>query len=246
MWSSCGRPRPTWVHVRTKWTLRSYYLRPPWRSLYSDRFETLLVRITCDDGTYGWGEALAPVAPEVVKAIVDRLLRPVLIGENPTRVRPLWTKLSGLMRERGHLGGPPGRRARRGRHRAVGPRRQDPRRARARPAGRRVPRLHPDLRVRAAQADRRRARRAGRRVGRPGRARDQAAPRPRRRAGPRHLRRGGRRAPGAAGSPSTRTGPTTWPTRCGSGAASTSAAPGSWRRRSRPRTLPRTGSWPPR
>jgi galactonate dehydratase len=82
-----------------------YYLRPPWRSLYSDRFETLLVRITCDDGTFGWGEALAPVAPEVVKAIVDRLLRPVLIGEDPTRVRPLWSKLTGLMRERGHLVG---------------------------------------------------------------------------------------------------------------------------------------------
>ncbi len=82
-----------------------YYLRPPWRSLYSDRFETLLVRITCDDGTFGWGEALAPVAPEVAKAIVDRLLRPVLLGENPARVRPLWSKLTGLMRERGHLGG---------------------------------------------------------------------------------------------------------------------------------------------
>jgi len=82
-----------------------YYLRPPWRSLYSDRFETLLVRITSADGIRGWGEALAPVAPEVAKAIVDRLLAPVLIGEDATRVRPLWTKLTGLMRERGHLVG---------------------------------------------------------------------------------------------------------------------------------------------
>jgi D-galactarolactone cycloisomerase len=82
-----------------------YYLRPPWRSLYSDRFETVLVRVTTDDGTYGWGEALAPVAPEVVQAIVDRLLAPVLIGADPRQVRPLWTTLSGLMRERGHLVG---------------------------------------------------------------------------------------------------------------------------------------------
>jgi galactonate dehydratase len=82
-----------------------YYLRPPWRSLYSDRFETLLVRITCADGTFGWGEALAPVAPEVVKEIVDKLLAPVLVGENPLPVRPLWSKLTGLMRERGHLVG---------------------------------------------------------------------------------------------------------------------------------------------
>ncbi|MFG2058433.1 mandelate racemase/muconate lactonizing enzyme family protein [Micromonospora sp. NPDC048930] len=82
-----------------------YYLRPPWRSLYSDRFETLLVKLTADDGTYGWGEALAPVAPEVPQAIVDRLLAPALIGQDPRRVRPLWTRLTGLMRERGHLVG---------------------------------------------------------------------------------------------------------------------------------------------
>ncbi|MEV4173277.1 mandelate racemase/muconate lactonizing enzyme family protein [Nonomuraea sp. NPDC049709] len=82
-----------------------YFVRPPWRSLYSARFETLLVSITTDDGTTGWGEALAPVAPEVPAAIVERLLAPALIGEDPTRVRPLWEKLSGLMRERGHLTG---------------------------------------------------------------------------------------------------------------------------------------------
>jgi D-galactarolactone cycloisomerase len=82
-----------------------YYVRPPWRSLYSDRFETLIVRVNCDDGTTGWGEALAPVAPEIAQAVVDRLVAPVLVGQDPRRVRPLWTTLTGLMRERGHLGG---------------------------------------------------------------------------------------------------------------------------------------------
>ncbi|MEV0624190.1 mandelate racemase/muconate lactonizing enzyme family protein [Nonomuraea sp. NPDC050404] len=82
-----------------------YFTRSPWRSLYSARFETLLVSVTCDDGTTGWGEALAPVAPEVPAAIVDKLLAPALIGQDPTRVRPLWDRLTGLMRERGHLTG---------------------------------------------------------------------------------------------------------------------------------------------
>jgi D-galactarolactone cycloisomerase len=82
-----------------------YYTRPPYRSLYSDRFETMLVRVTTDGGLRGWGEALAPVGPEVAKAVVDRLLAPALIGADPRRVRPLWTTLSGLMRERGHLVG---------------------------------------------------------------------------------------------------------------------------------------------
>ncbi|WP_426511153.1 mandelate racemase/muconate lactonizing enzyme family protein [Dactylosporangium sp. McL0621] len=84
---------------------RPYYQRPPWRSLYSDRYETMIVRLTCDDGTVGWGECLAPVGPEVAQAIVDRLLAPVLLGADPRPVRPLWSRLSGLMRERGHLGG---------------------------------------------------------------------------------------------------------------------------------------------
>ncbi|GAA3934581.1 mandelate racemase/muconate lactonizing enzyme family protein [Actinomadura viridis] len=82
-----------------------YFLRPPWRSLYSARFETLLVRVTCEDGTSGWGEALAPVAPEVPAAIVESLLAPALIGADPTAVRPLWHRLRDLMRERGHLVG---------------------------------------------------------------------------------------------------------------------------------------------
>ena len=42
-----------------------YYVRPPWRSLYSHRYETMLVRLQAEDGTAGWGEALAPVGPEI-------------------------------------------------------------------------------------------------------------------------------------------------------------------------------------
>jgi galactonate dehydratase len=82
-----------------------YFTRPPWRSLYSRHFETVLVRIDTDEGATGWGEALAPVGPQIVAAAVDRLLAPALLGRDPTRVRPLWTMLSGLMRERGHLVG---------------------------------------------------------------------------------------------------------------------------------------------
>jgi galactonate dehydratase len=83
----------------------AYFTRPHWRSLYSAGFESMLVRIATDDGPVGWGEALAPVAPQVPAAIVERLLAPVLVGEDPTAVRPLWRRLTGLMRERGHLVG---------------------------------------------------------------------------------------------------------------------------------------------
>ncbi|GAB3447309.1 mandelate racemase/muconate lactonizing enzyme family protein [Actinophytocola sediminis] len=82
-----------------------YAVRPPWRSVYSDRYETLLVRVTAEDGTTGWGEALAPVAPEVPAAIVNLLLAPVLTGMSATAPRPAWSRLRDLMRERGHLVG---------------------------------------------------------------------------------------------------------------------------------------------
>lgn len=82
-----------------------YVVRAPWRSLYSARYETVLVRLTTDDGLTGWGEALAPVGPEVVATAIDRLLAPQLLGRDPRRVRPAWSALRDLMRERGHLVG---------------------------------------------------------------------------------------------------------------------------------------------
>lgn len=84
---------------------RGYATQPPWPSIYGNHRETLVVRLTADDGTAGWGEALAPVAPEVPAEIVRRLLAPVLLGADPRHVRPLRHQLTQLMRERGHLGG---------------------------------------------------------------------------------------------------------------------------------------------
>ena len=83
----------------------SYFLRPPYRALYSAYFETAFVKITTDAGAFGWGEALAPVAPEVVQQIVEQLLAPALIGRDPLNVNVLWNVMYDLMRERGYYGG---------------------------------------------------------------------------------------------------------------------------------------------
>jgi len=82
-----------------------YFLRPPYRALYSAYFETVFVKITTSDGLIGWGEALAPVAPEVVQTIIEQLLSPVLIGQNPLDGNVLWNKMYDLMRVRGYYGG---------------------------------------------------------------------------------------------------------------------------------------------
>lgn len=82
-----------------------YHVREPWRSLYSPRFESVMVRIEADDGTVGWGEALAPVAPEVLATIIRTMIAPVLRGADALAPRPAWERCSSLMRERGHLVG---------------------------------------------------------------------------------------------------------------------------------------------
>src|SRR5258708_39797636 len=51
-------------------------------TLYAVNFETALIKVTLDSGLVGWGEAQAPLAPEVVCTIVDLLLKPVLLDAN--------------------------------------------------------------------------------------------------------------------------------------------------------------------
>ena len=83
----------------------AYFTRPPYRALYSAYFETAFVKITTADGVVGWGEALAPVAPEVVCTIIEQLLAPVLMGRDPFDGNVLWNVMYDLMRERGYYGG---------------------------------------------------------------------------------------------------------------------------------------------
>jgi len=67
------------------------------------------VRIRLDTGLTGWGESQAPLAPEVASTIVERLLRPVLEGEefdgSPERIGELWDLMYAAMRVRGQTGG---------------------------------------------------------------------------------------------------------------------------------------------
>jgi len=72
------------------------------RAAYSAYIETTLVRITTDDGIVGYGEAHAPIAPQVTATIINTLLAPLLLGENPLAIDRLWEKMYASMRIRGH------------------------------------------------------------------------------------------------------------------------------------------------
>jgi galactonate dehydratase len=78
-------------------------------ALYSVHFETALVKLTTNDGRIGWGEAQAPLAPEVACTIIDRLLKPVLMGAEfdgtVEAIEQLWDRMYATMRVRGQTGG---------------------------------------------------------------------------------------------------------------------------------------------
>jgi galactonate dehydratase len=82
-----------------------FALAETYGTVYSRDIETLVVKLTTADGMVGWGEAQAPVAPEVVQEIIQVLVAPILLAQeitSPVEVRDL---LYNAMRVRGHFGG---------------------------------------------------------------------------------------------------------------------------------------------
>jgi len=75
-----------------------------YRTLYSTKIETALIKVTTDSSLTGWGEAQSPVAPEIVCAIIKTILAPMLIGEDPLSHERLWARMYSTMRARGHTG----------------------------------------------------------------------------------------------------------------------------------------------
>lgn len=72
---------------------------------YPSQAQTCVVRITADDGTFGWGEAHAPLGPRATRAVIDDVLSPLLIGQDPFAIELHWERMYGSMRLRGHSTG---------------------------------------------------------------------------------------------------------------------------------------------
>jgi len=63
------------------------------------------VRVRTDGDHVGWGEAKAPVVPEICRDVVHSLLRPIVVGRDPRDLAPLWDAMYGRMALRNHRGG---------------------------------------------------------------------------------------------------------------------------------------------
>lgn len=82
-----------------------YFFEAEWGEVYSRRLEGLLVRVETEEGLHGWGESQAPIAPEVTKDVIDRLLAPMMIGADPRQTGVLWERMYRSMSVRGQVTG---------------------------------------------------------------------------------------------------------------------------------------------
>src|SRR5688572_6945237 len=73
--------------------------------VYPPQAQSCLVKITAEDGTVGWGEGHAPLGPRATAAVVQDVLAPLLVGEDPLAIEKHWERMYGSMRLRGHVAG---------------------------------------------------------------------------------------------------------------------------------------------
>lgn len=84
---------------------RGYLIRKGNKTIYPTTDMSVLVKVTAEDGTVGWGETYGIVAPEAVTAIIDDVLGPTVIGRDPRDAVVIQEDLYDLMRVRGFFGG---------------------------------------------------------------------------------------------------------------------------------------------
>ncbi len=84
---------------------KGYLIRKGNRSIYPSTDQTVVLKVTAESGRIGWGETYGIAAPEAVKAIVDNLLAPVIVGRDVSAPAVIHDDLYDLMRVRGFFGG---------------------------------------------------------------------------------------------------------------------------------------------
>jgi L-alanine-DL-glutamate epimerase-like enolase superfamily enzyme len=82
-------------------------VKEPWRigtAVYHS-MHAMLVRIDTDAGITGFGEGLVRYSPRAGTVVVQEILTPVLLGQDPFNVELTWDRMYAVMRGRGHSKG---------------------------------------------------------------------------------------------------------------------------------------------
>lgn len=83
----------------------SYYFEAEWREVYSVLSQSCFVKLTTNTGHVGWGEAQAPMVPEVAGTLLRELLAPLVVGSDPRQHEVIFDRLYRSMNVRGHTTG---------------------------------------------------------------------------------------------------------------------------------------------
>jgi D-galactarolactone cycloisomerase len=84
----------------------AYDTDPPFGDLGNGpNYEALFVKITSESGHVGWGEGQSLLVPEATKAVVDKMLAPMLIGESALAREKHYDRTYAVMRGRGYRSG---------------------------------------------------------------------------------------------------------------------------------------------
>ncbi|MEZ5667923.1 MAG: mandelate racemase/muconate lactonizing enzyme family protein [Alphaproteobacteria bacterium] len=72
---------------------------------YYARRSAHLVEVSTDEGVTGWGECFGPGAVALAnRTIVERVIAPMLVGEDPSQRERLWHRVYNLLRDHGQKG----------------------------------------------------------------------------------------------------------------------------------------------
>ena len=91
--------------------IKTYILKVPLKepfysaSMYFDYRKTLCVKVETDEGIVGWGEGGQFGPADIPKIAIEKVLKPLLIGENPLDTERLWYMLYDYTRDYGRKGG---------------------------------------------------------------------------------------------------------------------------------------------
>ena len=58
-------------------------INAPW---FWGSFNQIIVTIETDEGITGYGEAFGYGVPEATASVIDKVLKPMLVGEDPTKI----------------------------------------------------------------------------------------------------------------------------------------------------------------
>lgn len=82
-------------------------LQQPWK-IATDlirSLRSLVVVVTLDDGTKGYGECCSRGGTAVLRAVIEDLLKPVVVGRSPFDTEAVWEAMYATLRTRGHSRG---------------------------------------------------------------------------------------------------------------------------------------------